>query len=57
MSDDAHRIGKSATNGAGTPIYTGTYMDNFNGVVGSTYLLMTERISEVHLQYRKRVLL
>ncbi len=42
QSDDAHRIGKSATNGSGTRIYTGESKETFNGVVGSTYLLMTD---------------
>ena len=40
LSFDAHRISKLATNGSGTLIYTGTYRDDFFGVVGSS-LLMT----------------
>lgn len=39
-SFDARRVSKSATNGSGTLIYTGTYRDQFHGVVG-TSLLMT----------------
>jgi hypothetical protein len=42
QSDDAHRIGKSAINGSGTLVYSGTYRENFNGVVAGTYLLMTD---------------
>lgn len=42
QSFDAHRIGKSATNGSGTPIYTGAGKETFKGVVGNTYLLITD---------------
>jgi hypothetical protein len=38
-SYDARRVSKSATNGSGTLIYTGTYMDQFHGVVGSSLLM------------------
>jgi len=41
-AENAYRIGKAATNGSGTSIYTGTYKENFRGVLAGSYLLMTD---------------
>jgi hypothetical protein len=39
LAYDARRISKTASNGSGTLLYAGTYMDNMHGVVGTSLLM------------------